>query len=594
MDDDSTSTIVPEGEDKNIVGDNDFREELDIRLKYAGVFFAETTEYIRHLNDIQEVCSSSKYNLVHWDSNRGLCIYEERPKSKDSNETYWSYNMVQDTKNPSKALRVITDIVHHRSPALDLYAERTLFCFRFFDSYFKVMPQSLEFIDTIINVGPYCKNNNVSLLFYGPNITVPSHLADDAFMLNYTMPGEEVIGKKFDFIALSVKTQAATNPEFATIEDPEVGFRHQAIRAALGQSAPMAESTFAHAMAYCKAYDKKFLQVVKRQTLKRIREHGLVQAIETSEHHSFDNAFAGYEWVKQMFVDDMAPFSDPAAYTLDKKVPKPDGCLIGSPAGFGKSLLPKAVAWEYNLPLLRVDASCIKDKHYGESEQKLRKILDIPRQVFGRGGCIIWFDEADKLFGGFSKSGDDSTSGTGQAILGQMLTWLQERKHDDRDHSYVICTFNNGDQLPDALIRPGRFSTRIWLHLPTADDRKHIFKLHLERMGRSVEDFKIDNIVKKSNKFSGAEIEGAVETMAKRAYSRDIKDEEALLLSVVSEIHPAAGDIDSEYSRQEEWARSRKFGAQGKASAASIVTPEDRTIVIDKKNSLKSKETTNE
>ena len=100
--------------------------------------------------------------------------------------------------------------------------------------------------------------------------------------------------------------------------------------------------------------------------------------------------------------------------------------------------------------------------------------------------------------------------------------------------------------------------------------------------------------MKKSNKFSGAEIEGAVETMAKRAYSRNIKDEEALLLSVVSEIHPAAGDIDSEYSRQEEWARSRKFGAQGKASAASIVTPEDRTIVIDKKNSLKSKETTNE
>ena len=205
-------------------------------------------------------------------------------------------------------------------------------------------------------------------------------------------------------------------------------------------------------------------------------------------------------------------------------------------------------------------------------------------------GCIIWFDEADKLFGGFSRTGDDSTSGTGQAILGQMLTWLQERKHDDRDHSYVICTFNNGDQLPDALIRPGRFSTRIWLHLPTADDRRHIFNLHLNRMGRNIEDFEIDTIVKHSNKFSGAEIEGAVETMAKRASARGIEHEQELLLQIVEEVNPAAADANSEYVKQEEWARNRKFGAQAKYFKNSIVTPESRTIVVDKKNALKKKD----
>ena len=45
-------------------------------------------------------------------------------------------------------------------------------------------------------------------------------------------------------------------------------------------------------------------------------------------------------------------------------------------------------------------------------------------------------------------------------------------------------------------------------------------------MGRDVGDFDIDKIVKKSNKFSGAEIEGAVETMCKRAYSRQESDEQ--------------------------------------------------------------------
>jgi len=567
------------------VSNNAFTAELETRLRYAGIFAISTTEYVRVFSDIQKACSAQQYNLVHWDSARGLSLFEEVHENKEG-PPVWQHKLIADTKNPAKALKRIFSTVAEEDVSLSPYAKRTLYAFRFFDSYFKVMPQSLEFIDMIINNLSLLKNNNVSLLFYGPDVHVPCHLADDAFVMEYNMPGEDVISDKLDFIKRSLKHA------YPDLEDPTPEFEHQAVRAALGQSAPMAESTFAHAAATTnKQWNKEFIQIVKSQTMQRIKDQGLVQAVSVGNHNSFESAFGGYPWVRQMFSDDLAPFTDPEAYTLAKKVPKPDGCLIGSPAGFGKSLLPKAVAWEYNLPLLRVDASCIKDKHYGESERKLSKILSIPREVFGRGGCIIWFDEADKLFGGFSRTGDDSTSGTGQAILGQMLTWLQERKHDSRDHSYVICTFNNGDQLPDALIRPGRFSTRIWLNLPTASDRKNIFKLHLNRMGRSDADFDIDAIVRKSNKFSGAEIEGAVENMCKRAYSRGESDEQSLLISILAETHPAASDANSEYARQEEWARSRKFGSQVEAAAAVTTSdPDTRVIAVDKKNALKNKE----
>lgn len=565
------------------VGNSDFREDLKVKLKYSGLYVLSTTEYERAMQDIKNACSSNQYNLVHWDSSTGLQVQEE---VEENGETFWESRLVPDTKNPAKAIKTIVKTLNNENDTLAPYAVRTLYAFRFFDAYFKVMPQSLEFIDTIINNIGNLKSNNISFLFYGPDVTMPPHLVDDVFALDYPMPDQEVIHQKFAFIRDSLKHS------YPDMEDPTPEFEHQVVRAALGQSAPMAESTFAHAAAVTdKQYNKDFIQIVKKQTMQRISDHGLVQPINVGEHNSFEAAFGGYDWVKQLFVDDLAPFRDPEAYNQTKKVPKPDGCLIGSPAGFGKSLLPKAVAWEYDLPLLRVDASCIKDKHYGESEQKLRKILNIPRQVFGRGGCIIWFDEADKLFGGFSKTGDDSTSGTGQAILGQMLTWLQERKHDDRDHSYVICTFNNGDQLPDALIRPGRFSTRIWLNLPSATDRKNIFSLHLTRMGRNVEDFDIDKIVKKSNKFSGAEIEGAVETMCKRAYSRQESDEQALLLSILGEINPAAADANSEYVRQEEWARSRRFGQHSNTPLEVIKNnkPGHREIAIDKKNAVKNK-----
>ena len=565
------------------VGNSDFREELKLKLKYSGIYVMSTTEYDRAMQDIKDACSQNKYNLVHWDSSTGLQVQEE---VEDDAGSFWESRLVPDTKNPSKAIKTVVKTLNDEDSALASYSVRTLYVFRFFDAYFKVMPQSLEFIDTIINNIGTLKSKNISFLFYGPDVQMPPHLVDDVFALEYPMPDQAVIQSKFWFIRDSIKR---SNPDTV---DPTPEFEQTVVRAALGQSAPMAESTFAHAAAVCdKKYTKQFIQIVKKQTMQRIKDGGLVQPINVGEHNSFEAAFGGYDWVRQLFVDDLAPFRDPDAYTQDKKVPKPDGCLIGSPAGFGKSLLPKAVAWEYDLPLLRVDASCIKDKHYGESEQKLRKILNIPRQVFGRGGCIIWFDEADKLFGGFSKTGDDSTSGTGQAILGQMLTWLQERKHDDKDHSYVICTFNNGDQLPDALIRPGRFSTRIWLNLPSAKDRKNIFTLHLNRMGRNVEDFDIDKVVKSSNKFSGAEIEGAVETMCKRVYSRNEKDEEATLLSVIKEIHPAAADANSEYVKQEEWANSRKFGSQSKSPLEIVKNnnPNHREIAVDKKNAVKDK-----
>lgn len=569
-------------------GNSDFREDLAVKLKYSGLYVLNTTEYERAQQDIKNACSSNNYNLVHWDTNMGLQVQEE---VEENGETYWEARLVPDTKNPSKALKTIVKTLNHEDSALANYTTRTLYVFRFFDAYFKVMPQSLEFIDTIINNTGHLKSSNISFLFYGPDVKMPPHLVDDVFELEYPMPDQDVIRQKFEFIRDSIKRTA---PE---TKDPTPEFEQTVVRAALGQSAPMAESTFALAAAVTnKEYNKKFIQIVKNQTMQRIKDGGLVQPVNVGPHNSFESAFGGYNWVKQLFVDDLAPFRDPEAYNQTKKVPKPDGCLIGSPAGFGKSLLPKAVAWEYDLPLLRVDASCIKDKHYGESEQKLRKILNIPRQVFGRGGCIIWFDEADKLFGGFSKTGDDSTSGTGQAILGQMLTWLQERKHDDKDHSYVICTFNNGDQLPDALIRPGRFSTRIWLNLPTATDRKNIFKLHLNRMGRDIADFDIDTIVQNSAKFSGAEIEGVVETMCKRVYSRKESDEQGLLMSILKEISPAASDANSEYMRQEEWARARKFGAH-ESSTLEIVKNNNkskhREIAVDKKNAIKKKEKNN-
>lgn len=560
-----------------------FEEELRMRVKSSGVFFVETSDRVAFRTSVSNVCEDEGFAHYEWNADQGL---SRREKNK---VTFVDQKM---TRNPVEALRKIHDMA--KAPVEEPGAYRTLYVFRNFDRYFKMPPHAGVVIEAVINCINRFKGRSNSFLFYGPSYDIPGEMMEDATRIKYERPGETALEAKFDFILHSVKKK------YPNLDDPDMKIRKKAIRAALGQSCNKAEETFAFSLAKNEfVYDDDYCRMVKGQTLSRIKEEGLVKAIEPTG--GFAQTFAGYPHIPRMFADDLAAFSPEARRA---GVDKPDGALIGSPAGFGKSLIPKAIAYDNNLPLILVDTSCIKDKYYGESERKLEKITRIAKEQFGMGGCVMWIDEADKLFGSLTAQGDDSTSGTGQSILGIILNWLQERSNDPMDNAYVICTFNNGNKLPDALIRPGRFSTRIWLDLPTYDDRQSIFRLHLEKRFRNVDDFDMENVVGLSANFSGAEIEGAVSTMTKRAYAQNIKDENALLLNIIEEVSPAANDESSEYARQTKWAKLRKFGAQGASyqqqqtsfETEEVDDDEARAFVVDESvdNAKKKKKEVND
>ena len=545
---------------------SEFEEELRIRIKSSGVFFVETGDRVALQTSIANVCEDEGFSYYEWNADQGLY---HRASDK---VTFIDQKL---TRNPVEALRKIHEMT--KAPAEEPGASRTVYVFRNFDRYFKMPPHAGVVIESAINCINRFKGRNNSFLFYGPAYDIPGEMMEDATRIKYERPDEKALKAKFDYILQSVKMKHPNLPE------PDQETRRKAIRAALGQSCNKAEETFAISLVKNKfSYDDDYCRMVKSQTMARIKEEGLVKAIEPSG--GFAETFAGYPHIPRMFADDLAAFSPEARLA---GVDKPDGALIGSPAGFGKSLIPKAIAYDNNLPLILVDTSCIKDKYYGESERKLEKITRIAKEQFGMGGCVMWIDEADKLFGSLTAQGDDSTSGTGQSILGIILNWLQERSNDPMDNAYVICTFNNGNKLPDALIRPGRFGTRIWLDLPSFDDRQSIFKLHLEKRFRNVSDFDMDNVIGLSANFSGAEIEGAVSTMTKRAYAQGIEDENALLLDIIKEVSPAANDENSEYARQTKWAKLRKFGAQGASYQQTSFETEEaddgaRAFVTDK------------
>jgi len=69
--------------------------------------------------------------------------------------------------------------------------------------------------------------------------------------------------------------------------------------------------------------------------------------------------------------------------------------LFCGESGTGKTLAAEVLAGELGLALYRIDLSAVVDKYIGETEKNLRRVFDATED----GGAILFFDEADALFG---------------------------------------------------------------------------------------------------------------------------------------------------------------------------------------------------
>jgi len=69
--------------------------------------------------------------------------------------------------------------------------------------------------------------------------------------------------------------------------------------------------------------------------------------------------------------------------------------LFSGESGTGKTMAAEVIAGELDLALYRIDLSAVVSKYIGETEKNLRRLFDAAEH----GGAILFFDEADALFG---------------------------------------------------------------------------------------------------------------------------------------------------------------------------------------------------
>ena len=187
----------------------------------------------------------------------------------------------------------------------------------------------------------------------------------------------------------------------------------------------------------------------------------------------------------------------------------PKGLLIVGMPGCGKSLTAKATANLFEVPLLRLDIGKLMGKYVGESEDNLRKAIKTAEAV---SPCVLWIDELEKAFAGVGGSGGGSDITT--RLFGNFLTWLQEKESS----VYVLATSNDVSKLPPEFLRKGRFDELFLVALPSPEERRSIFEIHLKKRGKFNSAIDTIRLLKETEGFSGADIEAVVKETIEAAF----------------------------------------------------------------------------
>jgi len=229
----------------------------------------------------------------------------------------------------------------------------------------------------------------------------------------------------------------------------------------------------------------------------------------------------------------------------------PKGVLLLGVQGCGKSMLAKAVAAGFGVPLVRLDFGTLYDKFHGETEKNLRAALSSAEQLEP---CVLWIDEIEK---GLASDGGDADGGVSRRVLGYLLTWMAERK----SRVFLVATANQIDALPPELLRKGRFDEIFFIDLPDAAAREQLFALHLRRRKLEPSSFDLASLVASSDGFSGAEIEQAIVAALYAAHAAKAPLSDFTLRAELKQTRPLSVLMAEQVQQLREWANGRTVPA---------------------------------
>src|SRR5438132_27571 len=494
-----------------------FQTELEtlIRARYP-ILYIISSEEMRVQSMVMEIAKKRHKKAFEWSYSTGIVPAGTSIQSQKHRNTA--------TKDPLAALDQVIEQV-----------EPALFIFKDFHPF--LAKNNFAIIRKLKEIALHLKNSFKTIVLVSPVLEIPAELEKEITMLNFPLPTREDLSGLLDKIVEDVK-------QFKQVKiDLDEAGRERLLQAALGLTLGEAENVFAKIIVKDGRLSGDDVNEVLSEKQQIIRKSGLLEYYATSE--SFENV-GGLAVLKDWLNKRAVAFTDEArAFGL----PAPKGILMLGVQGCGKSLCAKAVSCLWKLPLLRFDIGRMFGSLVGSSEENVRRAIAVAESV---APAILWVDEIDKAFAGAQGSGI-SDGGTTARVFGTFLTWLSEKTAP----VFVVATANDISQLPPELLRKGRLDEIFFVDLPTKEERKEIFNIHLGKRGRDPQPFDLDSLVACSENFSGAEIEQAIISALYDAFYARHELATQHILEALLQTVPLARTMDEQIGRLRSWAVGR-------------------------------------
>ncbi|MEU9671667.1 ATP-binding protein [Streptomyces bobili] len=157
--------------------------------------------------------------------------------------------------------------------------------------------------------------------------------------------------------------------------------------------------------------------------------------------------------------------------------------LFSGPSGTGKTMAAEVLARDLGLDLYKVDLSGVVSKYIGETEKNLARLFAEASAT----GAILFFDEADALFGKRTEVSDahDRYANIETSYLLQKL--------DEHDAPVILAT-NLRQNLDEAFTRRIRFA--VDFPFPEADSRMRIWRAHFPAQAPVAPDLDLRTLAK--------------------------------------------------------------------------------------------------
>ncbi|MGQ9478880.1 MAG: CDC48 family AAA ATPase [Thermoproteota archaeon] len=190
----------------------------------------------------------------------------------------------------------------------------------------------------------------------------------------------------------------------------------------------------------------------------------------------------------------------------------PKAVLLYGPPGCGKTLLARAVATESEANFISIKGPEVFSKWVGESEKAIREVF---RKARLASPSIIFLDEVDALAPRRGTSIADS--GVTERVVSQLLTEMDGLTPIEK--IVIIGATNRPELLDPAIMRPGRFEVILYVPPPDEKSRLQILKIHTKKM--PLQDVSLEEITKRTEGYSGADLEALCREAGLNALRRD-------------------------------------------------------------------------